>query len=78
MAEAGDDLAGIFATPFKHDAFTPQALLDPAYARRARALCDQHDALLIVDDVRAAGFGCRAIAVGPWPACSRICHPGAR
>ena len=55
VAEAGDDLAGIFATPFKHDAFTAQALLDPAYARRARALCDQHDALLIVDDVRG-GF----------------------
>jgi glutamate-1-semialdehyde 2,1-aminomutase len=55
VAEAGDDLAGIFATPFKHDTFTNQALLNPAYARRARALCDAQDALLIVDDVRA-GF----------------------
>jgi glutamate-1-semialdehyde 2,1-aminomutase len=55
VAEAGDDLAGIFATPFKHDAFTPQALLDPAYARRARALCDEKEAMLIVDDVRG-GF----------------------
>ena len=55
VAEAGDDLAGIFATPFKHDAFVSQALLDPGYARRARALCDEHDALLIVDDVRG-GF----------------------
>lgn len=52
---AGDDLAAIFATPFKHDAFTDQAGLDPDYARRARALCDQTGAMLIVDDVRA-GF----------------------
>jgi glutamate-1-semialdehyde 2,1-aminomutase len=55
VAEAGDDLAGIFATPFKHDAFTAQAELDVAYARRARALCDATEALLIVDDVRG-GF----------------------
>ncbi len=55
VAAAGDDLAAIFATPFKHDAFQDQALVDPAYARRARALCDEKGALLIVDDVRA-GF----------------------
>ena len=55
VAEAGDDLAAIFATPFKHDAFVAQSLLDPGYARRARALCDERDALLIVDDVRG-GF----------------------
>jgi glutamate-1-semialdehyde 2,1-aminomutase len=52
---AGDDLAAIFASPFKHDAFTDQALPDPVYARRARQLCDEKGALLIVDDVRA-GF----------------------
>jgi glutamate-1-semialdehyde 2,1-aminomutase len=55
VAEAGDDLAGIFATPFKHDAFVAQAPLDAAYAQKARALCDAQDALLIVDDVRG-GF----------------------
>ncbi len=54
-AQAGDDLACIFAAPFKHDAFIDQAEPDPAYARRARELCDQTGALLIVDDVRA-GF----------------------
>lgn len=53
VAEAGDDLAGIFAAPFKHDAFIDQAEPDPAYARRARELCDKTGALLIVDDVRA-------------------------
>ena len=55
VAEAGDDLACVFAAPFKHDAFIDQAEPNPAYARRARELCDQTGALLIVDDVRA-GF----------------------
>jgi len=50
---AGEDLAGIFASPFKHDAFTDQSLPDPAYAARARELADNTGALLIVDDVRA-------------------------
>ncbi len=52
-AQAGDDLAAIFAAPMKHDTFTDQALPDPAYARRARDLCDAAGALLVVDDVRA-------------------------
>jgi glutamate-1-semialdehyde 2,1-aminomutase len=55
VAAAGDDLAAVFAAPVKHDAFIDQALPDPAYARRARALCDETGALLVVDDVRA-GF----------------------
>jgi glutamate-1-semialdehyde 2,1-aminomutase len=53
VAAAGDDLAAIFAAPFRHDAFVDQALPDPAYAKRTRELCDQHGALLVVDDVRA-------------------------
>lgn len=55
VAEAGDDLAAIFASPFKHDVLVDQQLPNPAYARRARELCDEKDALLLVDDVRA-GF----------------------
>ncbi|KQV57824.1 MULTISPECIES: aminotransferase class III-fold pyridoxal phosphate-dependent enzyme [unclassified Caulobacter] len=55
VREAGSDLAAIFAAPIKHDAFIDQELPDPEYARRARQLCDEHGALLIVDDVRA-GF----------------------
>jgi glutamate-1-semialdehyde 2,1-aminomutase len=55
VAATGDDLAAIFASPFKHDAFEDQALPDPAYARRARELCDRTGAMLIVDDIRA-GF----------------------
>ena len=53
VAQAGDDLACVFAAPFKHDAFIDQAEPDPAYARRARELCDAREALLVVDDVRA-------------------------
>ena len=49
------DIAGVFASPFKHDAFQDQSLPDPAYAMAARRLCDADDALLIIDDVRA-GF----------------------
>jgi glutamate-1-semialdehyde 2,1-aminomutase len=55
VREAGGDLAAIFASPIKHDTFVDQQLPSPDYARRARQLCDEHGALLIVDDVRA-GF----------------------
>lgn len=55
VAAAGDDLAAIFASPFKHDVFVDQELPDPAYARRARELCDGAGAMLVIDEVRA-GF----------------------
>jgi glutamate-1-semialdehyde 2,1-aminomutase len=54
-SDAGDDLAAIFATAFKHDLFTDQELPRPEYARRCRELCDKTGALLVVDDIRA-GF----------------------
>jgi len=52
-AKAGDDLACIFAAPFKHDAFIDQAEPGLAYAKKAREICDRTGALLVVDDVRA-------------------------
>lgn len=52
---AGDDLAAIFATPFRHDAFRDQALPSIEYAQKAREICDRTGAVLVVDDVRA-GF----------------------
>jgi glutamate-1-semialdehyde 2,1-aminomutase len=64
-AEAGDDLAGIFASPFKHDVFVDQELPDPAYAEAARRICDTKDALLIVDDIRA---GFRMVRDCSWQA----------
>jgi glutamate-1-semialdehyde 2,1-aminomutase len=84
VVKAGDDLAAIFAAPFKHDAFVDQAEVDPAYARRARALADRTGALLVVDDVRA-GFrvarDCSWSAVGvepdlsSWGKCIANGHP---
>jgi glutamate-1-semialdehyde 2,1-aminomutase len=49
------DVAGVFATPFRHEVLADQH--DPIleYALAARSLCDETGALLIVDDVRA-GF----------------------
>ncbi|WP_291785498.1 aminotransferase class III-fold pyridoxal phosphate-dependent enzyme [Luteibacter sp.] len=52
---ADNDLAGIFATPFRHEAFSDQYLPGADYARAVRRVCDERDALLVVDDVRA-GF----------------------
>lgn len=74
VREAGDDLAGIFATPFRHEVFADQSQINAEYARGVRAICDDKDALLIVDDVRA-GFrlarGCswQAVDVDPDIAC---------
>ncbi len=84
VAVAGDDLAAIFAAPMKHDAFTDQVLPDPAYARRARELCDSTGALLVVDDVRAGlriARDCSWSAVGvqpdlsSWGKCFANGHP---
>jgi len=55
IAQAGNDLAAVFATPFRHDAFVPQALPSQEYATGVRAACDAAGALLIVDEVRV-GF----------------------
>lgn len=53
-ARAGD-IAGVIATPFRHEVFADQHLINEEYAQLARKLCDETGALLIVDDVRA-GF----------------------
>jgi glutamate-1-semialdehyde 2,1-aminomutase len=53
--QAGDDLAGILVSPFKHDAGFDSELVDHGFARGLRALCDQKQAALILDDVRC-GF----------------------
>src|ERR1700728_3587898 len=54
-AEAGDDLAAIVVSPFKHDAGYDQELVDPEFAHGLRALCDATAAALIPDAVRC-GF----------------------
>jgi len=55
VAEAGEDLAGIMVSPFRHDAGFDQEIVDPAFARGLRELCDATGAALILDDVRC-GF----------------------
>lgn len=62
-AAAGDDLAGVIATAFKHDLGRDQALAEPAFAMAARAICDRTGAALILDDVRA---GFRLDLRGSW------------
>src|SRR5215469_4136165 len=54
-ARTRGDLAAILVSPFKHDAGYDQELVDPAFARGLRALCDATGAALILDDVRC-GF----------------------
>ena len=63
VAAAGDDLAGVIASAFRHDYGFDQELPDPAFARRARELCDEKRATLILDDVRA---GFRLTLRGSW------------
>jgi glutamate-1-semialdehyde 2,1-aminomutase len=57
------DLAAILVSPFRHDSYRDQELPTPAFARRVRELCDEHGALLILDDVRA---GFRLHEAGSW------------
>ncbi len=84
VEKAGDDLAAIFAAPIKHDAFIDQVPPDPAYARRARELCDETGALLVVDDVRgglriARDCSWSVVGVQPdlssWGKCIANGHP---
>jgi glutamate-1-semialdehyde 2,1-aminomutase len=63
VAEAGDDLAGVLITPVKQIEGFDQALVDPMFAKRLRAVCDQRGALLILDDVRC---GFRVNFGGSW------------
>lgn len=52
---AEGDVAGVFATPFRHEVFADQFLPSAEYATGLRRLCDDADALLIIDEVRT-GF----------------------
>lgn len=63
VEQAKGDLAGILVTAFRHDMAKALALPDPAFAKRLRELCDNADAALIVDDVRA---GFRLHLGGSW------------
>ena len=60
---AGNDLAAIVVSAFRHDYGLDQELPDRAFAARARALADSSGAALILDDVRA---GFRLTLHGSW------------
>jgi glutamate-1-semialdehyde 2,1-aminomutase len=63
VREAGDDLAAILVSAFRHDMGQPQELPSAAFAQAARALCDKKAAALILDEVRA---GFRLSMQGSW------------
>ncbi|QPC42510.1 aminotransferase class III-fold pyridoxal phosphate-dependent enzyme [Kaustia mangrovi] len=60
---AGEDLAGILVSAFRHDGRVDQEMPTREFAGAARALADSHDAALILDDVRA---GFRLHPGGSW------------
>jgi glutamate-1-semialdehyde 2,1-aminomutase len=63
VAEAGDDLAAIVVSAFRHDLGQAQELPTRDFAAAARAACDRTGAALVVDDVRA---GFRLDLGGSW------------
>jgi glutamate-1-semialdehyde 2,1-aminomutase len=63
VREAGADLAGILVSPFRHDTFVDQEMPTVEFAGALRAICDEHDAALIMDEVRA---GLRLARGGSW------------
>ncbi|AWB22701.1 glutamate-1-semialdehyde 2,1-aminomutase [Methylobacterium currus] len=63
VARAGDDLAAILVSAFRHDIGQAQELPTRAFAAAARAACDRGGAALVVDDVRA---GFRLDLGGSW------------
>ena len=60
---AGADLAGVIVSAFRHDYGFDQEMPNAEFAKRARALCDEKGAALILDDVRA---GFRLSLHGSW------------
>lgn len=63
VAEAGEDLAAIVVSAFRHDLGVPQELPEVTFAKAVRAACDRAGAVMIVDDVRA---GFRLHMGGSW------------
>lgn len=61
--QAGNDLAAVIITAFRHDIARDQELPTQAFAKRARELTTAADAALIIDDVRA---GFRIDLGGSW------------
>jgi glutamate-1-semialdehyde 2,1-aminomutase len=65
VAEAGNDLAAILVTAFRHDMGRDLELPTAEFAKAARAACDDTGAALVIDEVRA---GLRLDIRGSWEA----------
>jgi len=63
VAEAGDDVAAIIVTPFRHDGLTDQIDATQEFAAGVRAIATRIGAALILDEVRT---GFRIDAAGAW------------
>lgn len=63
VAQAGDDLAAVVVSGFRHDLGVPQELPTQVFADAVRAACDDSGAAMIVDDVRT---GFRLNLGGAW------------
>lgn len=63
VQQAGDDLAAILVSAFRHDLGRDQELPTPTFAQALRGAASAADAALILDDVRA---GFRLHAGGSW------------
>lgn len=61
--QAGDDLAAVMVSAYRHDLGRDQELPTQAFAQAARAICDARGAALILDEVRA---GFRLNLAGSW------------
>jgi len=63
VTQAGDDIAAIMMTAYRHDVNRDQEMPEEAFLKHARAICDRIGAALILDDVRA---GFRLNLRGSW------------
>ncbi|MCL6284185.1 aminotransferase class III-fold pyridoxal phosphate-dependent enzyme [Ruegeria sp. 2012CJ41-6] len=55
VRQAGDDLAGVIVTPYRHEVFGDQHFFPQEMAQLIRKSCDEKEAVLILDEVRT-GF----------------------
>lgn len=62
-AQAGDDLAAVLVSPFRHDYGVDQELARPGFAQSVRRLCDRTGAVMVLDEVRTGG---RLDLAGSW------------
>lgn len=49
-----NDFAGVIVTPFRHEAFENSAMPGPEYYKTIRKVCDDSNAIMIMDDVRCS------------------------